>query len=618
MFNFILYYMGLARYICLGAFTLIFSFDISAARQNVVISNIDNRYTFVPDNSGSHVVAVDVREETTFRAERKGDTALAISYYSDDVKLKKATGGNVTYGLMFDDDLFFDDAKGVVVAVDLKNAGSTGKSTVTTTYTKPEFFTKVLLTYPYAVESARYSFEMPASMASRYDIELRNIPDGLAEINTETKGNKVIKSVTISDLDEYKHFADAPSRNICAPMIVIRGHFADVDALYQYLYSYLDPVEPGASDVEAKARELTAGYDDVMAKIDTITRFVHDNIRYVAVENGELSHRPDHPSEVLRKLYGDCKGSASLLTAMFRAIGLDARRVWIGTNDIADRWSDNPSLSSGNHMISAVILDNDSIIFVDGTAVGVNVPATPGNIQGQQALIEGGEDDYILATVPVVDPSANMWRSYFTVDIAPDGVMSATGSMTLTGRYNAMIVQKMRSIAPANRDRYLDKVLLHEADGYSADVTGYNFERDSVVIAGRINNIGVVKKVGGEIYADLNPMPEISNYKFDLKERTEPGLLSANVLIETTYSLNIPDGMEAVDLPDDVNVDNGYLTASVTTRVCDRQVIRCIRLLCRRSLISVDALKGFNNDISRLQQACASVIILKPMHRGTD
>ena len=105
--------------------------------------------------------------------------------------------------------------------------------------------------------------------------------------------------------------------------------------------------------------------------------------------HGESGQRPDPASEVLRKRFGDCKGSAILTRDMLRAVGIDARLVWIGTRDIGTDWTDIPNISSGNHMISAVMLPGDSIMFLDGTSTY----STPGNqpygITGCQAMSRG-------------------------------------------------------------------------------------------------------------------------------------------------------------------------------------------------------------------------------------
>ena len=149
--------------------------DAMGVVPNVVVEQLDNLYRFVPAKGGDKLEKVEVTEQATFRANRSEDVGVAIGYFSDDVKLLKTSGGDVTCGPLYDDDYFFHDSKGVLVSARLKKAGATAKTLIQTAYTKPEFFTTVYLFEPYYVESARYTFEVPASMESRFEFEPRNI-----------------------------------------------------------------------------------------------------------------------------------------------------------------------------------------------------------------------------------------------------------------------------------------------------------------------------------------------------------------------------------------------------------------------------------------------------------
>lgn len=585
-----------------------------AANNDIVIQLLETTYKFVPSKDGDKVERIDINEQTTFRAKRADVTAVTTTSYNDFIKLNKASGGEVRYGAVVDDDVFFDDSKAAIITCDLKKVGATAKTTVSLSFLKPEFFTRLIISEPYDVERAVYTFELPASMESRFNIEPLNITADKIASTTERKGDKVLKIFTITDLPVISRQTNAPSRAVYAPQINIHGYFANTTDLYHYLRSYIEP-DPDPESVKTKALELTKGCATDAERIDTITRFVHENIRYVAVEHGDYGHRPDHPSEVLRKLYGDCKGSASLLAAMFQAVGLDGRRAWIGTSSIPENWSDNPSVNCGNHMIAAILMPGDSILFVDGTAYSCNPPLTPTGIQGKQALIENGDDEPILAMVPLRPAEANTWRSEFIVDMAADGSLSAHGTLTLTGSNNSMIVNALHSTPPAKQEKMLTKLLIREAGGSEATLSGINSGFDVTTVTGSILGIGKVKSVGDETYVELNPLPEIANYKFDTKDRVAPGKIDNNNVLDLSLTLNIPEGMEAVDLPAPVSVDSPWLKAEVTSEVSDdgRRLTRRILFKRNRALIPASDLKAYNADIARLQRACAASIILKPI-----
>lgn len=585
---------------------------VVAAEPNVVIERADMAYRFVADKNGLPE-RVEATERTTFRANRTPERAIAMGGYNDIVKLDKATGGEVTYGLFYNDDVFFDNSKAVIVAVDLKKAGAKGTASISTTYTKPEFFAKVFLAEPYDLEEATVSFEIPASLAGRYTFEPRNIsPDQISQ-TSERKGNSEVLTFSVKDLKADKHSPDAPSRNITAPQIVVRGHFADVDALYRYLLEYIDPDDSGIAAVEAKAREVTAGCSDDPCRIEAITRFVRENIRYVAVEHGEFGHRPDKASEVLRKLYGDCKGSASLLRAMFRAVGLDGRFVWIGTTNIADRWTDLPSVCSGDHVIAAVVTA-DSVIFVDGTARYVRPGHIPQAIRGRQALIENGPERGLTVDVPEALPRENLLTSDFSATLTPEGRMEMEGTLTFSGADEDAFAYLLHDTPPARHDAVLAKLItacLKSSDAKAGAVTDNG---SSTSLAATATSAGRVKKVSSRLYVDVNPMSRLSEEKFDVKERTDPGVIETSAY-DSTLSLSLPDGMTAEPGTEKkVDVENEWFTATVETTLdpAASTLTRRLRLDRRKALIPASDLPRYNADLAKVVKACSQNVILTP------
>ena len=67
----------------------------------------------------------------------------------------------------------------------------------------------------------------------------------------------------------------------------------------------MDTVIP---DVSGIVRNILGDTKDRDKVIERLYRYVQNNVRYVAFEEGEAGYRPDTPAEVLRKRYGDCKG----------------------------------------------------------------------------------------------------------------------------------------------------------------------------------------------------------------------------------------------------------------------------------------------------------------------
>jgi hypothetical protein len=65
--------------------------------------------------------------------------------------------------------------------------------------------------------------------------------------------------------------------------------------------------------------------------IELATRFVQDEIRYMGIEMGEYSQRPNSPEIVLKQRYGDCKDKSMLLIYLLNKVNIPAYMAYVDT-----------------------------------------------------------------------------------------------------------------------------------------------------------------------------------------------------------------------------------------------------------------------------------------------
>lgn len=591
------------------------TFSVAAAKKiapNVVIESKEDIYKFIPSKDGSSLAKVEQTSQITFRANRVADSGVALVYYNDDTKIDKASGGTTVYGPYFSNDVFFSDSKACLINVDLKKGGAKGKASFKRTYTKPEFFCKVIIPELYDIENLTMTFEIPKSLSERFKIIEKNIEVDKMTRSEELKGDKLIISYHIKDISAPEFLSDAPSINVTSPQLLILGHYRNVDELYRYLRAYTLHEDPAAETVVAKAKEITASCTSDAERIAAITDFVHQTVRYVAVEHGEFGQRPDLASEVLRKAYGDCKCSATLIKAMLRAVGIDGRLVWVGTESIPEKWTDVPNVSSGDHMIAAAIT-GDSILFIDGTAKYNPAGTIPIGIQGQQAMIEDTPDKCLIATIPKAPVSENTRAERMITKIAENGDLISEGSITMTGAYFWSLKSLSADTPPAQRDEVYSKILAGILYGSHAKEASYTEYADSSVIIGKSVLSGAIKKAGTEIYVDLNPDTSLASLKFDTEDRKVNGQLGRIGALTSTITLLIPDNAEIADIPKDVTIDNQWISGSVTIQasVDGRSLTKSYQLVIKENDVMLADFEKFNTDIHRLNRACTAKLVLK-------
>jgi transglutaminase-like putative cysteine protease len=105
------------------------------------------------------------------------------------------------------------------------------------------------------------------------------------------------------------------------------------------------------------------------------TRFVQDEIRYMGIEIGEYSHRPNTPEKILQQRYGDCKDKSTLLTYLLNANGIKAYSVFINTYLEKETAALLPSPTVFNHEVVMVEID-DRNIYIDPTISDQRGPIT--------------------------------------------------------------------------------------------------------------------------------------------------------------------------------------------------------------------------------------------------
>ena len=94
--------------------------------------------------------------------------------------------------------------------------------------------------------------------------------------------------------------------------------------------------------------------------------FVQDEIRYMAVEIGVNSHKPNLPDKIFTQRFGDCKDKSYLLATMLNAMEIEANPVLINTTDKQTITEQLPSPFAFDHC-TVQVKANDTVYWFDPT-----------------------------------------------------------------------------------------------------------------------------------------------------------------------------------------------------------------------------------------------------------
>ncbi|MCB9614523.1 MAG: DUF3857 domain-containing protein [Sandaracinus sp.] len=181
--------------------------------------------------------------------------------------------------------------------------------------------------------------------------------------------------------------------------------------------------------LERTTRELVAGVTDTREKVARIYDWVIRNTRYVGLEFGIHGFKPYRVTQIVRRGFGDCKDKASLIYAMLKIAGIDARIALIRTRRNGSIATEPASLAVFDHAIAYV---PELDLFLDGTAETNSPFDLPGMDQGVMTLLVGPESAELRQT-PVLPPDRERRERVLDVTLEADGAAQITGRETIVG-----------------------------------------------------------------------------------------------------------------------------------------------------------------------------------------
>jgi tetratricopeptide (TPR) repeat protein len=170
---------------------------------------------------------------------------------------------------------------------------------------------------------------------------------------------------------------------------------------------------------------------DTAAVVRAIYAFVVTNTRYVALEFGIHGYKPYRVDRVLARRFGDCKDKASLIVAMLRVAGVDARLVLLRMRSLGALSSEPASLAAFNHAIAYVpSLD----LFLDGTAEFHGTHDLPSADRVADVLVVEPQGGSRFLVTPEAKPDDNLSSLELTVTLKPDGSAEVKGTTEVRGQ----------------------------------------------------------------------------------------------------------------------------------------------------------------------------------------
>jgi len=401
-----------------------------------------------------------------------------------------------------------------------------------------------------------------------------------------------------------------------------QGSWDDIARWYGALVrSQRDP-SPAIKD---KVAQLVSGRAAPMEKIQALSEFAQNDIRYVAMVIGIGGYFPHTATDIFVNRYGDCKDKVTLLISMLQEAGFESYYVLTDT----ERGTVRPEIPVFvfNHAIIAIRVPAGAdakglpaaaaapgigaILFFDPTSRLTPFGSLPPSLQGNSGLIVSEKGGTIVG-MPLAPPERNMLRRKAQFRLSADGALTGT---VLEERSGVMAYRQRAALIdePANqRYKWIESAL------------AFHF-RDFSLRSSELSNVEEISKdlkvryeVTAPKYAQaagdlLLLRPRVIGQKsFDFleekKERKYPVEYDAARIDTDSFEIELPPGYVVDELPEPVHVDSGFAQYDSSSTV-ENGVLRYRRTFTVRQvefpLDRVAELKNFLRRVAADEQNSA-------------
>lgn len=475
------------------------------------------------------------------------------------------------------------------------------------------------------VLSSKFTVTVPENVEITYKIMGEDIDNLNIDFKEQKKGAVTHYTWTAKNLPKLEREADAPSMSYYAPHVVVyikSGTYADkteevitgVEGLYKWYHYLVTQTDDGDdADLKAVVNKLMDGTETDEEKVKKIYQWVQSNIKYVAFEDGLGGFIPRGAGDVCTKKYGDCKDMSNILVKMLDIAGLKAYHTWIGSRDKPYSYYDVPTPIADNHMIAAIEL-NGEIVFLDATGEYLAFGYPTSMIQGKEALIGMGKDNFKIIKVPVVPKEENTLTEIVEVNIE-DRDLKGKAQSTYVG-YKKIFAEyaRLRAESDGSSDRFFNAYLQKGSNKFEItdiEESGFYSREKNIDLKYDFKVPSYVKKAGDKLYVNLNLNRKWSDRDIDLEKRKLDKERDFKQVDYATYQLNIPEGYEVDYVPENFKFDDEEFGFEIRYEQKDNAIILHSEVYMNHLMLKKNKFKEWNTFIDAISEAYQEVIVLK-------
>ncbi|MBK8925670.1 MAG: DUF3857 and transglutaminase domain-containing protein [Crocinitomicaceae bacterium] len=463
--------------------------------------------------------------------------------------------------------VFHDDDKEMIFDLVELRAGYRSIISHTKKLKKPEFFDSFHLISGFPLVKSTVSISFPQSV----NINFYERAFGKYNIKKSDSTVKGIRTVVweMGETPAYKSEEGSTAISNHIPHILAQitsyqfnGQTKELIGNVEQLHAFFEEFllqkddESNRKEINEVTTKLIEEKQTDEEKIDTIYKWVQDNIKYIAFEDGINGYVPRACSEVMKNRYGDCKDMSNLLVEMLTFAGVkNAFIAWVGTRDIPYQMSEIPSPLTCNHVICVVEKEDGSYYYLDATGSEMGHELPPSGIQEKEILVHMGPGKFKLYKVPAVAAETNYFKTVITYTFDENDSLRGSGvdylggyereseSYSLKNLEQEDLYDYVKDMTLGGRNRYtlLKYQMENVEDNNKELILRYDFSVDNLFTKHENDYI-------------MNPLlfkPRVT--QFNAEDYKQERKKNHHRTVQYEYHFNIPAGFKLTYIPQGVD-----------------------------------------------------------------
>jgi transglutaminase-like putative cysteine protease len=247
--------------------------------------------------------------------------------------------------------------------------------------------------------------------------------------------------------------------------------------------------------------------------------FVQDEVRYLGIEMGERSHKPNMPDAVLKQRFGDCKDKARLLVSLLHGLGIEAYSALVHADNRRQILDRLPTPTAFNHVIVLARLKGKNYWFDPTRSYQAGDLDHLYQPDYEYALVISKKSSGLTPMSPDI-PGPHIKSVEETFDIRDSVLLPA--HYTVVSRFKGYFAESMRrDLSETNREKVQQSYLNFVAQSYPKTEIAEPIVIEDDKMANqlttteryRINDIWVPSDDKRTLYIDFEPFLIDDNLK---------------------------------------------------------------------------------------------------------